>query len=223
MAHRFMYLLVADNGNGTALNPVADWQDEPDCGVSRVKVCTWDRAGLFSKIAGSFSAAELNIMSAQVFTRLDGIVVDTFSVTDAGSGRIATAEQRGKFEEVLRTALATTSFEFSGRMAPKKLRGLYQAYSGERLETVVHFENDGSDNRTLIEIETEDRVGLLYQISQVLAELSLDIVGAKICTERGAAIDSFYVQEKDGRKLTADRQRLVERKLRSAITALVAA
>jgi [protein-PII] uridylyltransferase len=73
----------------------------------------------------------------------------------------------------------------------------------------------------VIEIETEDRVGLLYSISEQLSELALDISGAKISTERGAAIDSFYVREFDGTKVVAqERQRAIQARLRSAITEL---
>jgi UTP:GlnB (protein PII) uridylyltransferase len=79
---------------------------------------------------------------------------------------------------------------------------VYQAYAGERLATQIYFDNGASDTRTLIEIETEDRLGLLYVISQSFAELALDISAARIVTERGAAIDSFYVCELDGGKVT---------------------
>ena len=73
----------------------------------------------------------------------------------------------------------------------------------------------------MIDVEAEDHVGLLYFISQTLAELRLDIALAKISTEKGAAIDSFYVSESDGGKvLDPERQRQVERKLRAAITRL---
>ena len=85
--------------------------------------------------------------------------------------------------------------------ANRPTRPAYQAYAGERMATQIHFDNEASDTRTLIEIETEDRLGLLYTISQTFAELALDISAARIVTERGAAIDSFYVRELDGGKI----------------------
>jgi len=73
----------------------------------------------------------------------------------------------------------------------------------------------------VIEIEAEDRVGLLYSISQALTDLELDISAARINTEKGAAIDSFYVREVGGGKITApEHQQTIERKLRHAIAEL---
>ena len=58
----------------------------------------------------------------------------------------------------------------------------------------------------------------------MLSELDLDISAAKILTERGAAIDSFYVRELDGGKIFApERQSAIERKLQQAISRLDAA
>src|SRR5207302_8222672 len=202
LAHRFMRLQVGDDED--ALAPVVNWHNEPDRGYNAVKICTWDRAGLFRKIAWSFSAIGLNILSAQIFTRNDGIVLDTFCVTDAKTGSLADAVQREKFEEVLKKGLTAEDVDFHALIARHKIsRPLYQAYSGERIPTRIHFDNEASETRTLIEVETEDRIGLLYTISQTLTELELDIVGAKISTEKGAAIDTFYVRELDGGKILA--------------------
>ena len=89
------------------------------------------------------------------------------------------------------------------------------------MATQIRLDNDASESRTLIEIETEDRIGLLYTISQTLTELALDIAAAKICTERGAALDNFYVRELAGGKvLEPERHRAIERRLRQAIHAL---
>jgi [protein-PII] uridylyltransferase len=75
----------------------------------------------------------------------------------------------------------------------------------------------------LIEVETEDRLGLLYAISQALAGLRVDISTARIVTERGAAMDSFYVRGIAGKPITDPaRQAAVEHAMRSAISQLEA-
>jgi [protein-PII] uridylyltransferase len=220
MAHRFMRLQLAEEDS--ALEPVVNWHNEPDRGYCAVKVCTWDRAGLFRKIAGSFSATGLNILSARIFTRADGIVLDTFFVTDAKTGNLADREQRDKFEAILNRALTGEDVDFHALIAKQKIiRPLYQAYTGERIPTEIRFDNEASEERTVIEIETEDRIGLLYAISQTLTDLDLDISAAKINTEKGAAIDTLYVREVGGGKiLSPECHRVIERKLRHAIHAL---
>jgi [protein-PII] uridylyltransferase len=223
VAHRFMRLQISEEES--PLKPVVNWHNEPDRGYNTVKVCTWDRAGLFTKIAGSFSSIGLNILSAQIFTRTDGIVLDEFFVTDARTGNLAERGQRDEFEKLLNKVLMDEEVDFHVLIARHKItRPLYQAYTGEQMPTRIHFDNEASEARTLIEIETEDRVGLLYAISEVLSEFDLDISAAKILTEKGAAIDTFYVRELDGGKVMApERQKAIERKLQQAIGRLDAA
>jgi [protein-PII] uridylyltransferase len=220
LAHRFMRRLVFENEN--VLSPVTAWQNEPDRGYNLVKICTWDRAGLFAKIAGSLSAVGLNILGAQIFTRGDGIALDEFFVNDARTGNLATREQHDKFATLLEKVLNGEKIDLHAQIARQITgRPVYQAYAGERMATKIHFDNEASETRTLIEIETEDHLGLLYAISQIFAELSVDIAGARIVTERGAAIDSFYVRESDGGKIESPARRiLIENKLRHAIKQL---
>jgi [protein-PII] uridylyltransferase len=217
LAHRFMRQLILEDDR--ALSPVTAWQDEPDRGHNTVKICTWDRAGLFSKIAGSLSAAGLNILSAQIFTRADGVALDTFFVNDGRTGNPATREQHDKFAALLEKVLIGEDVDLSALIARQIIgRPAYEAYAGERMTTQIDFDNEASETRTLIEIQTEDRLGLLYAISQTFSELALDIANARIVTERGAAIDSFYVCELEGGKVeSVERQRLIERGLRQAI------
>lgn len=220
VVHRFMELQISDEEE--ALSPVVDWQDQPDRACNAVKVCTWDRAGMFRKIAGSLSAAGLNILSAQIFTRSDGIALDTFYVNDARTGGLGSDDQRCNFEAVIRKALTGEEVDFSALIARQRIaRPVYQAYTGERIATNIRFDNDSSEDRTLIEVETEDRIGLLYRISETLAALDLDLSAARISTEKGAAIDTFYVRERLAGKVTdASRQHAIERKLRQALAEL---
>jgi [protein-PII] uridylyltransferase len=220
LTHRFMRIQITEENKPLA--PVVNLHNEPDRGYSVVRVCTWDRAGLFCKMAGSLSAVGLTILTAQIFTRKDGIALDTFFVTDAFTGKLATAEQRDDFEKLLTRVLAGEEIDLHKLIAQQRIsRPVYQAYTGEQIPTQIAFDNEMSDARTFIEVETEDRIGLLYTIANTLTDLEVDISTARILTEKGAAIDSFYVREVDGGKILApERQKAIERRLLHALEAL---
>ena len=149
-----------------------------------MKICTWDRAGLFSKLAGSFTAAGLNILSAQIFTRTDRVALDAFDVTSARTGLLATKEEKERFSQLLGKALVS-QVDFDPLIAKQKVANpLYQSLEGERIATEIAFDNHTSERCTVIDVETEDRVGLLYTLSQTMSELGLDISIAKISTEK---------------------------------------
>ncbi|MBU6410677.1 MAG: [protein-PII] uridylyltransferase, partial [Verrucomicrobia bacterium] len=222
LVHRFMEQLLAESES--TLAPVIAWRDDPDRGYSAAKICTWDRAGLFSKIAGSLSASGLNILGAQIFTRTDGIALDEFFVTDSRTGNPATAEHHKRFNALMARVLTGAETDLSG-LIRRQIAGqpLYAPYAGERMPAEIRFDNESSETRTIIEVETEDHLGLLHAISRTLAELDVDVAGARIVTERGAAIDSFYVRELDGGKIEAPARRvLIEKRLRQAIAGLEA-
>ena len=219
VAHLFMHLQLAEEDK--ALQPVVKWNDEADRGYTAVQICTWDRTGLFSKITGCLTAAGLNILSAQIFTRTDGMILDTFFVTDAKTGSLAKKDERAKFEDLLQRAL-TGHVNLAGLIAHQPtVAPAYQSVEGERIPTVIRLENTSSDFYTLLEIETEDRVGLLYMISQTLSELHLDIAIAKISTEKGAALDTFYLTQDDNRKVLSEpHQQFISEQIRAAIRSL---
>jgi len=200
LAHRFLERQLEDGDS--PLVPSIRWQHHRDRGYTDVRVCTWDRAGLFSSIAGGLSAVGLNILSAQIFTRSDGIVLDVFSVTDGKTGSLADQEQMEKFDKLLTRLLKTDAVDLDALIARhKQSRTLYQAYTGDQMPTQITLDNESSANRSLIEIETEDRIGLLYKLSERLAELGVNISAARICTEKGGAVDTFYVTDQEGEKI----------------------
>ncbi|HEY3857884.1 MAG TPA: [protein-PII] uridylyltransferase [Verrucomicrobiae bacterium] len=217
--HRFIQLQLSDNEENNALTPIVTWQNERDRGWTIVTICTWDRERLFSNITGCLTAAGLNILSAEIVTRSDGVILDTFCVTDAKGGVLANREERDKFEALVQKVLTGAAVDLRGLIAKVRTAPpLYKSIEGERIPTLVEVDNATSDSRTIVDIQTEDRVGLLYDISRVLADLNVNVYLAKILTEKGAAIDSFYLTEKGGAKvIEPTRQKEISERLKKAI------
>ncbi len=191
---------VVDGAGPKVLEPVISWYDQPARGYTSVKVCTWDRPGLFTTISGALAATGLNILSARVFSRGDGIIIDTFSVVNARTGGLVRRPERDAFKKwLIRTLLPGESPEFEKRIAALAK----SAHVGEwELPTRIRIDTESAKTRTIIEVESEDRLGLLHRISKVLTRHGLSIHVARISTEKGAAIDTFYVRTAAGKKPT---------------------
>ena len=219
LAHRFEH---QKTGKGDRPVPaVHSWQDK-DRGCTVTEVCALDRGGLFGDIAGCLSAVGLNILTAEIFTRTDGIVFDTFHIVDGVSGSLAKPEKIERFEKLLERVAAGKSVDLEEMILKQtSARTPYQGYSGETIETEVRIDNESSDTRTVIEVESEDRVGLLYLLSRTFHELELYISAARICTEKGGVVDIFYVREYDGKKLVSKkRQQQVVEGLKKAVAGM---
>jgi len=207
--HRFLTRQLEVEAAEDALVPVVDWQSFPAQSYSQLSIATWDRLGLFSKICGAFASAELNVLRANVYTRGDHVVLDVFDVCDRNLAAVTDQRAIQTAEGMLERMLANREIiNFSDVLTRlRAVRGVTPKIREVRIPTVVDFDNEISKGRTIVEIQTEDRLGLLYTITHTLSELGLDISFAKISTEKGAAIDVFYVQDQVGNKIT-DPQRL---------------
>ena len=71
-------------------------------------------------------------------------------------------------------------------------------------------DNESSQTSTLVEVQAADEPGLAYKIASILVALGLDIVCARIATEKTDALDVFYVTDADGLKLSEAAMREVE-------------
>jgi [protein-PII] uridylyltransferase len=182
------------------LEPVIAWHNQPARGHTSVKICTWDRPGLFTTISGALAAAGLNILSARVFSRGDGIILDTFLVVNARTGGLAKRPERDTFKKLITQALLPDeSPEFQTQIDILAKRG---APAEWEWPTRIRIDTHSAESRTIIEVESADRLGLLHRISKVLTRHGLSIHVARISTEKGAAIDTFYVRTALGKKPT---------------------
>jgi len=212
LTHRFMWRQISKQDR--ALEPIVHWRHDRDRGFSALDLVTWDRPAIFCKFAGALAAAGLTILSARIFSRSDGIVLDSFELVDASSGELVKKFKRDKFSAMIKAVLGDGADLDTLVDKNSKTPPLYQTVERDSLEDQVRFDNDRLPSRTLLEVETEDRVGLLYKVSKVLHEQQLDLSYAKILTEKGAAIDSFYIKNQRGEKISAPSE---QRRIKGAL------
>ena len=87
-----------------------------------------------------------------------------------------------------------------------------------KVPTSVTFDNDGSEIYTIIEVDTRDRPGLLFDLTRTLANMNVYIASAVIATYGLQAVDVFYVKDMFGLKLhSQSKQQSLEKKLLQAI------
>jgi [protein-PII] uridylyltransferase len=185
-------------------------------GVSEIVVSTADRHGLFAKIAGSFASQLIDINNAALFTRPDGWVVDIFTVSDAARGHPLTEKQFRAVERVLRAALLDG--QDVQELVDRGRRRLFALFQPRiPVPTRIQFDNSSSRTHTVIDVETGDRTGLLYDITRAMAEAGLDISTARIVTDARRVRDSFYITKDHGKIMENETQDEVREKLHSAI------
>ena len=89
---------------------------------------------------------------------------------------------------------------------------------GFQFPTSITFDNEGSDIYTIIEVDTRDRPGLLFDLTRVLANANIYIASAMIATYGAQVVDTFYVKDMFGLKLhSTSKQESLEKKLRGVI------
>jgi [protein-PII] uridylyltransferase len=170
----------------------------PDLGSSDLVVVTRDVPGLFSLIAGTLAAQGINIISAQIHTRADGIAIDTFQVNDpTGEAVTSSAHWRRTMEALAAVISGSASVD----ELLEKRRRAGRAPAGVQGPPKITIDNRLSDTYTVIEVKCPDRVGLLYLITRTLSGLGLDIGSARIATEIDQAYDTFYVVDTRGIRL----------------------
>ncbi len=186
--------------------PVCQYRHFPDREFSEFIVLTKDQHGLFSKIAGVLAANNLNILSARITTRTDGVVLDTFRISNIGDAA-ALAMDEDRWQRVERNLLAVLSGAQSivDLVARSQPAAIASRRFVSRVPTEVTVDNRTSERFTVIDVFTQDRLGLLFTITHTLSEMGLEIHLARISTNADQALDVFYVSDPQGRKIADTR------------------
>ena len=200
-SHIRLFRTFFETQDGDGLAPAVRWIPRPDRGHSELWVCTWDRKHLLAKIAGSLAVAHLNILSADIYTRSDNLVFDVFRVCDTNFQAVTNTRDIALVENTLNESLSREDFDFRAALNKAMHRGSHQLSQELEFPTRIIIDNDTHPVYTVVDIQTPDRLGLLYNILTGFGEADLNIALSRIATEKGAAIDSFYVTNAQGGKI----------------------
>jgi [protein-PII] uridylyltransferase len=176
-----------------------------------VVVITRDRPGLFSTVTGVLTALGHDILAAQVYTSKNRLAVEIYVMAPIAGG-----DEEAEFETDRIEMRLDEILEGRRELGPVDLGGA--AHPTVRTQPPrVQVLNGESDLFSVIEVVTNDRRALLFDITRALAELDLDVGQSRAATRAQRATDAFYVTD-HGHKLTdPERCKLVEETLLRAI------
>jgi [protein-PII] uridylyltransferase len=187
---------------------------------TNITVIARDSVSLLSRLCGALAVNDLNIHDAKIFTRNDGIVIDSFNVTDFRTHEKVNNSKYNKIIDVLKKSINN---ELKVGSEVKKLKSKWWRLESKLFtkKSKVRIEFEDHPKFTIVDVYSPDKLGLLYQITNKLSELGLSIYFAKIATRGDDVLDAFYVLDSNEQKISPLMHELIEEKLKSTIEELL--
>jgi len=159
-----------------------------------------DRAGIFYRVCGALSSLNLQIVSADIKSLCQGVVLQWFRFEDNDFPKGNVPPSRLK--EIQKKAADAAANEV-GKPRFRKIWGTEEtvALKLSRPEIRVEINNTSVDTATIIDVFAYDKAGLLYAIAKKIFELKLDVNYACISTYAHQVIDVLYVTDENGHKI----------------------
>ena len=182
--------------------------------ITELTICARDRHGLFADIAGTLASQGIEILSAEINTREDGIAIDVFMLRMAANHHAIEERKWSSIERALRVAIkgecdvAALVEKWQTQHAPRRRARV----SNTRHKKLAHVvcDNKAAQSATIVEVRAADEAGLVYKIASVATTLGFEITYAKITTEKSDAFDVFYITDAEGMRLNEAAMRELE-------------
>lgn len=173
---------------------------------SKVIIITRDAQFLLSTLCGVLTANDVSIFDAQIYTREDGVVIDSFRVINAATKKALSKEQE--------TTIPTEMYQvLAGKERLEKLFERHQRRWRRRTKPLMHpnvkidVVFNEAKHHTIIDVYAPDMVGFLFKITQMISLNDLRIEFAKLATRGDGIVDSFYVTQNDGAQLLSSEKK----------------
>ncbi len=184
--------------------------------ITELTVYAPDHPRLLALLTGACSAAGANIAGAQIFTTADGHALDTLLIQRELPDTADELRRAGRVADLIEQALRG---EVRLRDLVKSKSKPTVRASAFSVEPQVLIDNDSSNVFTMIEVNGLDRTGLLFELTEALFRLNLNIGSAHITTFGEKAVDVFYVTDLTNQKVTnANRRAAIKRHLLAVLS-----
>ena len=192
------WLATADTTSGHGL---IDIRRQPGGESIEAAMYTPRTQRTFAHATAALDELGMTIMDARIVPIEDGYSLDTFIFMELDKRIEVDAARLQKIRRSM-TRVLTASDDSVARVTRSATR-LVRMFD---TETIVSFSQNTANGRTVMELITADRPGLLSKVGQIFVELGLDIENAKIMTIGERAEDVFYISDESGAILDDDAQ-----------------
>jgi len=162
-------------------------------GADELFICLRAHDGLFAQTTSLLHQLGLNVHEARIQTNDINIFITSFFVLEQDGSFVSDGWRGDTLVEQLRDALGRAS---DLRVTPPG--GLSRRVRAFVRESVLTFRDDPQSGRTILQVNSMDRPGLLSSIAQVFCQQELQLRTARITTFGAVAEDSFALSERHG-------------------------
>ncbi len=165
-------------------------------------LCTNDRHALYADVAGTLTAHNINILGSYVYTGRSGLALEIYRVATPGGGKVAGEQTWSDVTDSLEAVL-TGKLEVAALLR-RRGRPVGTRVSPTKTPAAATITNSESDFYTIVDIMANDRLGLLHDLTRVIAQHGYEVFISKAATVLDQVADTFYLKDQNGKKLSDD-------------------
>lgn len=136
-----------------------------EAGFTNITVITKDSNSLMSRLCGALAINDLNIHDAKIFTRKDGIVIDSFNVTDYRSQKPV---DKSRYEKIIERIEMSVENKLELSTEFDKIRNKWWRIEKKlfKKKPSIKIIFEKHEKYTIIDVYSPDRLGLLYRVTK---------------------------------------------------------
>ena len=186
---------------GYSDQPLVMARADPSRGGTEIFIYTLDQDNLFALITSILDQLGLTILDARILTGHRGYALDSFTVLEDSGAPI---HDRVRIKEIIARLHRALSQPDAAPILPS--RHISRIQRAFQMPTLVSFREDEANNRTVVELVSWDRPGLLCRVGQAFMECGVQLHNAKIATLGAQVEDVFFVTDRENRPLNDSRK-----------------